>query len=97
MLETKLNHLVEDGQLEIFTIIKVKKFVITFPTVVASKADGKKGFEIILLDIVPLVPGSEKWSLCLFSRLKSKLYFYQCLFRWEKCSETLRLLMMMER
>ncbi|EFX67702.1 hypothetical protein DAPPUDRAFT_330803 [Daphnia pulex] len=59
MLATKLNHLVEDGQFEIFTIIKVKKFVITFPTVVASKADGKKGYEIILWDIVPLVPSSE--------------------------------------
>lgn len=68
MLATQPNHLVEDGQLDIFTIIKVKQFVITFPTAV--------GYEIILWDIVPLVPGREVWSLCLISRLKSKLYFY---------------------
>ncbi|EFX65488.1 hypothetical protein DAPPUDRAFT_117249 [Daphnia pulex] len=56
MLATQLNHLVVDGQLENFTIIKVKKFV----NKVATKADdGKKEYKIILLYIEPLVPGSE--------------------------------------
>jgi hypothetical protein len=69
MLPNHLNHLVEEGQLEVFTIIKLKQFVIVCPSAVASGVEGKKGFEILLWDIVPLQPGIEVWSLCLISRL----------------------------
>jgi hypothetical protein len=95
MLPHHLNHLVEEGQLEPFTIIKLKQFVIVCPPV-ASGVGGKKGYEIFLWNIVPLQPGIEVWSLCLISRLQSKLYFHQCLFRWEQSSATLRLVLMIE-
>ena len=58
MLATKLNHLITDGKLENFTIIKVNKFIVNQ---VATKATtGKEQKKIvILLDIEPVVPGSE--------------------------------------
>jgi hypothetical protein len=68
MLPNNLNHLVEEGQLEVFTIIKLKQFVIVCPPF-ASGVGGKKGYDILLWDIVPLQPGIEVWSLCLISRL----------------------------
>ncbi|XP_046438075.1 replication protein A 70 kDa DNA-binding subunit-like [Daphnia pulex] len=58
MLATQLNHLIVDGQLENFTIIRVKKFVVNK---VATKATAGKDQKkiIILLDVEPIVPGSE--------------------------------------
>ncbi|EFX63147.1 hypothetical protein DAPPUDRAFT_269007 [Daphnia pulex] len=51
MLPIHLNHLVEEGQLEVVTIIKLKQFVIVCPSAVSSGGDGKKGYEILLWDI----------------------------------------------
>ncbi|KAK4019388.1 replication protein A 70 kDa DNA-binding subunit [Daphnia magna] len=58
MLATQLNHLITEGKLEIFTIIKVTKFVVNK---VATKATAGKDQKkiIILLDVEPIVPGSE--------------------------------------
>lgn len=64
MLATQLNHLITEGKLEIFTIIKVTKFVVNK---VATKATAGKDQKkiIILLDVEPIVPGSEVWSFCI--------------------------------
>ncbi|KAI9564074.1 Replication protein A 70 kDa D-binding subunit [Daphnia sinensis] len=58
MLATQLNPLIAEGKLEIFTIIKLTKFVVNK---VATKATAGKDQKkiIILLDVEPIVPGSE--------------------------------------
>ncbi|EFX61951.1 hypothetical protein DAPPUDRAFT_337759 [Daphnia pulex] len=57
ILATQLNHLIWNAQLENFTIIRVKKFVVNK---VATEAAGKDEKKImILLDVEPIVPGSE--------------------------------------
>ena len=55
MLAIQLNHLITDGKLENFTIIRVNKFVVNE---VATKATtGKEQRKIvILLDVEPVVP-----------------------------------------
>lgn len=60
MLATQLNHLVLDGKLEIFTIIKVTKFVVNKVATKATVGKDQKKI-IILLDLEPIVPGSEVW------------------------------------
>lgn len=66
MLATQLNHLIVDGKLENFTIIRVKKFVVNK---VATKATAGKDQKkiIILLDVEPVVPGSE---VCLLTMIE---------------------------
>lgn len=58
MLATQLNYLIVEGKLESFTIIKVKKFVVNR---IASKTTAGKDQKkiIILLEVEPLVAGSE--------------------------------------
>ncbi len=58
MLATQLNHLIADGKIEMFTIIKVCKLVVN--KIASKSAVGKDQKKIIiLLDIEPLVPGKE--------------------------------------
>lgn len=58
MLATQLNHLIADGKLENFTIIRVKKFVVNKVATKATTGKEQKKI-IILLDVEPVVPGSE--------------------------------------
>ena len=59
MLATQLNHLITDKKLEMYTIVKLAKFVVNR---IASKSSSGKDHQkkiIILLDVQPLVPGEE--------------------------------------
>ena len=55
MLATQLNHLIAEGKMEAFTIVRILKFVVNR---IANKGKDQKKI-IILLDLEPLVPGKE--------------------------------------
>ena len=58
MLATQLNHLITDGQLESFTIIKVKKVICNKITSKTNTGKDPKKI-IIILELDILMPGSE--------------------------------------
>lgn len=71
MLATQLNHLINDGKMEPFTIIRVVKFVVNrIASKTVSGKDQKK--IIILLDVEPLVSGKEA-SVSPFAKLNAHL------------------------
>ena len=55
MLATQLNHLIAEGKMEAFTIVRILKFVVNR---IANKGKDQKKI-IILLELEPLVPGEK--------------------------------------
>ena len=55
ILATQLNHLISEGKMEAFTIVRILKFVVNR---VAIQGKDQKKF-VILIDLEPLVPGKE--------------------------------------
>ena len=67
MLATQLNHLIVEGKMEAFTIIKLVKFVVNKIAKPNAGKDQKK--IIILLDVEPLVSGKEVFQIHYLSRI----------------------------
>ncbi len=60
MLSAQLNHLIEDGKLEIFTVVKVVRFTVNSVVIAKAPATDKVYNKIITLhDVELLVSGKE--------------------------------------